>query len=308
MNVLYLLLFTGLTLTGFAHSATPEEDAFLAGLNIKKKIIYKTVDGRKLDLWLFLPKQTSKTPMPIMLHTHGGGWSGGNKLKIIRSSFRGTLEQLLKQGVACASIEYRLCGKTNTTAIECVQDCKDAARFLIANATEYNIDPERMGLWGGSAGGHLALMTGLASNETFKGDEKLAAFDPQFRCIASYFPATTFIKPELFKGSTFEAPEKLINILGGLAKDFPERATLLSPTEHLHADSPPIMLLHGQRDNVLPFALSEHFVEVAKQKGATVTLLPVKNAAHSFGGKKISPSIIEINQRATEFILKHLHE
>lgn len=302
----FLTLLSSLLFGSLAFGKPAIDEEFLAQLNIRKKIIYKTVAGKKLDLWLFLPKEQPQEPMPIMIHTHGGGWGGGSKHNIIKSPFRGTLTQLLEEGVACASIEYRLCGKTESNAIQCVEDCKDAARFLVAHAKEYHLDPDRMGVWGGSAGGHLSLMTGLTENSQFKGDEKLANFEPHFRCIASYFPATTFTRPDLLKGSKFESPERMTPIIGGLVKDFPEQAALLSPTEYLQADSPPILLLHGKKDTVLPFVLSEHFMELAEEKGADVELLAVKGAAHSFGGKKISPSIEEINQHATTFILKHL--
>lgn len=303
--VFMVLLCAAFTSTP-SRAQDPRHEEFLADLRIEKDIIYKKVDGKKLDLWLFLPKKRATEPMPVMIYTHGGGWGGGNKFNILKPAFRGTLEHLLSEGVACAAIKYRLTRKGTSTAIDCVEDCKDAARFLVAKSADYHLDPTRMGVWGGSAGGHLALMTGLAQNSSFKGDDDLASHDPQFRCIAAYYPATTFLRPDLLKGSNFEKPERMTPMVGGLAKDHPDRVALLSPTEHLRMDSPPILLLHGDKDTVLPHALSEHLVEVAKNKGASVELLTVKGGKHSFGGKGISPEMDEINKHAATFILTHL--
>ncbi|MGB0373101.1 MAG: alpha/beta hydrolase fold domain-containing protein [Opitutales bacterium] len=283
----------------------PKDEVFVSLLRIEKNIIYKTVEGEKLDLWLFLPQEAQPKPMPVMLYTHGGGWGGGDKFKVLQPAFRQTLKRLLNAGVACAAIEYRLTRKGVSTAIDSVGDCKDAARFLMANAATYNLDPERMGVWGGSAGGHLALMTGLADNAAFEGDASLAKYSPEFRCIASYYPATTFLNPELLKGSNFERPQRMIPMIGGLAADYPERAVLLSPSEHLRADSPPILLLHGDQDSILPITLSDYFAEHAKNLGANLEYIVVKGGEHSFRGN-ISPSMSEINEHAANFILSHL--
>lgn len=302
-------VFTALSFAVFAgenlHAQSPRDQEFLASLRIEKDIVYKTVKGERLDLWIFLPKEKPQDPMPVMLYTHGGGWGGGDKFKILKSAFRGTLTRLLNAGVACAAIEYRLTREGISTAIDSVEDCKDAARFLVANSEDYHLDPKRMGVWGGSAGGHLALMTGLAENSSFTGDNDLATQDPQFRCIVAYFPATTFLRPELLKGSSFERPQRMVPMIGGLASEFPDRAELLSPTRHLRQDSPPILLLHGDKDSVLPIALSEHFVGVGKEVGASVEFIVVKGGEHGFRGD-ITPGIDEINERVATFLLSHL--
>ena len=241
-----------------------------------------------------------------MLYTHGGGWGGGDKFKILRPAFLQTLRNLLDQGVACASIEYRLTRPEISNAIDAVADCKDAANYLVSHAEELGLDPERIGVWGGSAGGHLALMTGLAPPELFTSEEPLSSPPLQFRCIVSYFPATTFMKPELMKGSNFERPSRMVPLIGGLAKDHPERGALLSPTEHLRSDSPPSLLIHGDQDTVLPLALSRHFIDVARSRDATARLLVMENGEHGLSGEALSPSLQEVHKEATAFILEHL--
>lgn len=286
----------------FAQS--PKEKKFLKDFNYEKDIIYKIVDGDTLDMILFLPKVKSGTKIPIMLYTHGGGWGGGSKYKISGSAYRGTLKTLLDNGIACASIEYRLTRIDKSTVYDCVTDCKDAARFLVQNAEKYSLDVKRMGVWGGSAGGHLCLMTALADNTSFIGDRSLAGYTPNFLCAVSYFPLTSFVKAEYLKGSNFEKPKRFIPLLGGLLSEKEDLAKRLSPVEWLNKNSTPVFLLHGEQDKVLPIMQSIYMEEVGHSKGADIKLLRIKNAGHSFKGENISPSIETINELAANYIIE----
>ncbi|MGD7654251.1 MAG: alpha/beta fold hydrolase [Verrucomicrobiales bacterium] len=284
----------------------PEEKQQLQAFEHQDGIPFKTVDGRKLNLLHFHPRNTKPAEKsPWMLFVHGGGWRGGNKYNILRPAYRKTLEELTANGVACFSLDYRLT-KNGITARESVVDCKDAARFLLKHADRFHLDPERYGVWGGSAGGHLSLMTALGRNADFTGDPNLAGIPLSFQCVASYFPLTTLTNPEVLEGSKFEDPEVLRHVLDGLFSEKPDLARLLSPTEYLTKDSPPILLLHGEKDPILSIKNSHHMMDVAEKTGANVQLLSVKNATHSFGGKNISPTMEEINAASARFILSHL--
>ncbi|WP_269523129.1 alpha/beta hydrolase [Coraliomargarita parva] len=289
-----------------AETASERNERILKSFHAKTDVVYKQVGEKSLKMILFLPDREVEGPMPVMLYTHGGGWGGGSKYKIFGPVFLSSLRQILDQGIACAAIDYRLTRKGQSNAIDCVVDCKDAARFLIKHADTYNLDTNRMGVWGGSAGGHLALMTGLAANDLFPGDSDLISYDPKFRCILAYYPATTFLNPELLVGSNFENPGRMVPMIGGLAKDFPERAKLLSPTEHLRADSPPTLLLHGDEDQILPIGLSQYYMECAEAIGADAELITVHQARHGFSGANRSPSMEAINRMAADYILRHL--
>lgn len=284
----------------------PEEQEKLNAFDYEDGIVYKTVNGKKLGMTFFKPKNVKAGEKTAwMLFVHGGGWRAGNKYNILKQSFHQTLQQLSENGVACFSLEYRLT-KNGVTAYDSVIDCKDAARFLLKNADKYYLDTERYGIWGGSAGGHLSLMTALGKNNDFIGEKSLQNIQPDFKCVASYFPLTTLLNPDVLKGSRFEDPEVLRHILNGLFTEKPELARLLSPTEYLSKDTPPILLLHGEKDPTLDIKNSLYMVEIAEETDADVQLLKVKNATHSFGGKNISPNIEEINSIATAYILSHL--
>ncbi len=285
---------------------TDKEQLVLDTFDYEKGIVFKTIGGKELDLVYFKPKNLKTgDKAPWMLFVHGGGWRGGNKFNVLRSAFSGTLKQLTENGIACFTIRYRLT-RNGITAFDSVVDCKDAARFLLKNAKTYDLDKERYGVWGGSAGGHLSLMTALGKDADFPGDSALSRFPLNFKCVASYYPLTSLVNREVLVGSKFEDPEVLRHILDGLFSEKPKLARLLSPVEYLTKTSPPILLLHGEKDPTLSIKNSLHMMDVAKEKGADVKLLSVKDAGHSFHGKRIAPSIEEINETSAKFLISQL--
>ncbi|MCB4807920.1 prolyl oligopeptidase family serine peptidase [Tamlana sp. 62-3] len=302
-NIILIIIFSFSVIT---NAQKPDEQDILNTFPNKEVVTYKTVDGKTLKMTIFYPENDKlQKKNPWMLHVHGGGWAGGSQYNILKKAFLGTLRGLLDNGVVCATIEYRL-ARGKTTAYEAVVDAKDAARFLIKHAKQYKLSKKHYGVWGGSAGGHLSLLTALGHNSDFLGDTELQAIVPKFKCIASYFPFTSCVNPEIRPGSIFEDGKLFVRLLGAPIEEKPELAKLLSPTEYLNKKTPPILLLHGDQDDVLPIKNSTYMLEVAKQKQANVELLTIKGAAHSFHGKNISPSIEELNNYATEFILSHL--
>lgn len=301
-NILFCLLFQS-----FLYGQSLEVKELIETLNHKKDIVYKKVDGISLEMDIYYPDSAKlKKNNPWMLYVHGGGWRGGDRYKIFRKSFVGTLKSLLEKGVVCVTIEYRRT-RGNSTAYDAVVDSKDATRYLLKNAQKYKLDTNKYGVWGGSAGGHLSLVTALGKNSDYNGDRTVATFFPNFKCVVSYFPATSLINPALVPGSLFENEESYHRILGDSLKNKQALAKLLSPTELLEKNSPPILLIHGDKDTVLPIINSTYFLEVAKENDANVELLVIKNAGHSFSGSHISPSMDDLNQYATNFILSHLY-
>ncbi|WP_066219960.1 alpha/beta hydrolase fold domain-containing protein [Formosa haliotis] len=299
---LFLILCTSVLV--WAQNAKEQDilDTFLH----KEKLVYKTVDGKDLSMTIFYPNpEQMAAKNPWMMYVHGGGWAGGSPYNILKKATLETLRSLLDQGVICMAIEYRL-AKGETNAYDAVVDAKDATRFLLKHAKQYKLDEKQYGIWGGSAGGHLSLVTALGDNADFKGDQELTKFNPKFKCVVSYFPFTSCVNPDLRPGSIFEDGKLFERLLGAPLAEKPELAKLLSPTELLKKNSPPILLIHGDKDTVLPIINSTYMVEVGKEKGADVELLTIKNAAHSFHGEGISPSITELNNYATAFVLEHL--
>jgi hypothetical protein len=149
-------------------------------------------------------------------------------------------------------------------------------------------------------------VTALVPDSYFPGDVQLSDIHPKFKCVASFFPFTSCLNPDIRPGSIFEDGTLFTRLLGGTLEEKPELARLLSPTEFLDANSPSILLLHGDKDTTLPVINSLYMIEVAKEKNADVKLLTVKNAGHSFSGNNISPSFEEIADSCSNFILSHI--
>jgi acetyl esterase/lipase len=279
---------------------------FIDGKNYQKDVVYKTVDGENLTMDFFYPSpEKRKENMPWMVFVHGGGWAGGNKDNIFKNAYLGTLKNLLDNGVLCVTIDYRR-AKAPITSYESVVDCKDAARFLIKNAKQYQLDVNQYGIWGGSAGGHLSLVTALVPDSCFPGDTQLSDIHPQYKCIASFYPFTSCLNPDIRPNSIFGDGTLFNRLLGGTVEEKPELAHLLSPTEFLKEDSPSILLLHGDNDQTLPIINSLYMMEVAKKTNADVELLTVKNGGHCFSGKNISPSFEKLSDSCANYILSHL--
>lgn len=278
----------------------------LKDFTYKDSVVYKTVNGENLAMLLIMPKVKKYAKTPVMLYTHGGGWGKGDRYVILTPLFFETVKILAENGIACASIEYRLTRRDTSVAYDCVVDCKDAGRWLVKNAGLYNLDVNRIGVWGGSAGGHLSLMTAMGNPKDFAGDNSLTGFDPAYKCVASYFPLTTFLVPDVLEGSNFSSPQRFVPMFGGLLKDKGEMAKLLSPVEYLSQKTLPILLMHGDADKVLNIKNSLYMKRVADEKGAPVELLVVKGAGHGFQGDGISPTRSEVGKIAADYIMNHL--
>ncbi len=279
-----------------------------ADLKIDPSIVFKQVGDQKLDLMLFRPLEKKFEKSPLVVYIHGGGWGGGDKYKALRPDLVKVFRSLTEQGITCASIEYRLAdGKEHSaTAYESAADCKDAVRFLVKHAQEYGIDPERIGTFGSSAGGHLTLVTALGEDSQYPCDPALDGPAGKIRCVAAYYPLVSFVDPEMMKGSNFERPRRLIPLLGGPLEEKQDIAKKLSPVLLLRPDSPAIFLAHGDADVVLNYRNSIALRDAAQAKNIPVECIISKGAGHGFGGENISPSSEEIQRQTVAFFIKHL--
>ncbi len=275
-------------------------------LKIINNIVFKQVDEKKLDLMLFQPLVKKFDKSPLVVYIHGGGWGGGDKYKVLRNDILSVIRSLSQEGFVCASIEYRLADGKPALASDSVTDCKDAVRYLVKHAQEHGIDPERIGTFGSSAGGHLTLVTALGKDSDYPCDPALDGPAGKIRCVAAYYPLVSFVDAECLKGGNFERPQRMVPLLGGLMTEKRELALKLSPIELLRADSPAVLIAHGDADKVLSVHNAIAMRDAAKAKGASLECIISKGAGHGFSGDAISPTIAEINQQTTAFFLKHL--
>lgn len=278
-----------------------------ADLKITDNITFKEAGGQKLDLMLFAPLEMKFEKSPLVVYIHGGGWGKGDRYKVLRADIVNVIRELNKQGMTCASIEYRLADGGDAKVMDSVADCKDALRYLVAHAAEHGIDPQCIGTFGSSAGGHLTLVTALGTDADYPCALPAPAPDAmKIRCVAAYYPLVSFEDTGLMKGSNFERPQRMIPLLGGLAKDKPELAAKLSPVKMLRVDGPAVFVAHGDADKVLSFQNAVALREEGQKAGVPVECIISQGADHGFSGADVSPTIGEINAATVAFFVKHL--
>ena len=269
-------------------------------------IVYKTAGGQDLLLTFFPPREAKSAKAPLVIYIHGGGFGHGNRFVMTLKNQVEVIRHLVANGVAVATIEYRLTDGKGTTAYDAAADCKDALHYFVKNADKYGIDPDRMAVFGGSAGGNLSLVAALGNEGDYPCDPELAKYPAKVRCAAAHFPLVSMVDKAMFVGSNFERPQRFIPLLGGTWEEKHDIAEKLSPLSLLAADSPAIFLAHGDDDKVINVVNSQTLNAAAKEKGVPVECVIVHGAGHGFGGTDISPSLDEIQRRTAEFLEKHL--
>jgi arylsulfatase A len=190
-----------------------------------------------------------------------------------------------------ASLFYRLSGDSPFPAD--VEDCKRAIRFLRANAPKYGIDPDRIGVAGASAGGHLAELVATADQSAgMEGNGGWQNVSSKVQAAAAYYGVSDFTVGALqFQHHTGQVVVKLFR---GTEKEKPEIYRKASPIFYVSKDDPPLLLAHGEKDDLVPFVQSVRMAVAYRRVGLSVEFIAVKNAGHDFeqvGDAPVSPSV-----------------
>lgn len=265
----------------------------LRNVTVKKNLIYASIDDLDLKLDLYVPKN-AQTPMPLVVWIHGGGWSKGSKANC-------PAIPMLKDGFAIASINYRL---TDVAVFPAqIHDCKAAIRYLRANAGAYGIDPNSIGVWGASAGGHLAALLGTTNgNEELEGTiGKHTPASSDVQAVCDWFGPSDLL---LASGTRhqFKDGNPVDALLGGKKQGWMQLAELASPVTHVTKDAPPFLIMHGDQDTVVGLRQSQLLYDRLKAAGADAKLIVIKGAGHGFGrSDKAAEPVITFFQRT----LKH---
>jgi len=250
-------------------------------------------ERQKLDLYLPLRNEGSDV-LPLVVWVHGGAWMAGSKENC-------PLVRFLKHGFVVASINYRLSQHAIFPAQ--LEDCKAAIRFLRANADQYNIDPNRIGVMGDSAGGHLVALLGTTSdvNDFDKGTNLHVSSKVQAVC--DYFGPTDFTKMSDFESEMdHDAPDSPESkLLGGPVQENHEACKKANPITYISKNDPPFLICHGDKDMTVPHNQSVLLNEALKKAGVDVKFHTVKGGGHGFKDPKI-------DQMVLMFFEKHLKE
>lgn len=240
----------------------------------EKDIEYTNPDNQHLQLDIARPK-SGDGPFPAVLCIHGGGFRAGT-----RQGYDGLCVKLAERGYVAATASYRLAPKFQFPAA--VHDVKAAVRWLRANAARYNIDPDRIGVTGGSAGGHLAQFLGVTGGVgDFEGSGGNATFSSRVACVVNVYGPSDFTKSY---GKSVDAAEVLPLFLGGNLETARHRHIVSSPLNWVTPDDAPTLCIHGTKDQYVAHEQAVWMVDRLKSVDVEAELLTLEGAGHGFKG------------------------
>ncbi len=243
-------------------------------VTLTSDVPYGMAGGAPLLLDILWPASLPRTPMPAVIEIHGGGWAEGEK-DALRNRF------LAERGYFTVSISYRLSSEAIFPAQ--AHDAKAAVRWLRAHASEYGVDPDRVGVWGHSAGGHLAALLGTSADVVeLEGDSGWAGCSSRVQAVVDICGPTDTLDPAWEE--VLDAHGFLEQFFGGPASERPDLAHAANPITHVRSDAPPFMILHGEQDELVPFGQSRLLHEALRAEGVDSRLVPVKGGDHGLDG------------------------
>ena len=267
-GVLALLFAEGRTL----RAADPEVPADVI---YEKEVEYSNPDGQHLQMNIARPKKAEGT-LPAVLFIHAGGFRAGH-----RDGYNNLIVRLAQRGYVAATVSYRLAPKYQFPAA--VHDTKAAVRWLRANAAKYQIDPTRIGVTGGSAGGHLAQFLAVTAGvPMFEGDGGNADQSSTVSCVVNVYGPSDFTKSY---GKSVDAAEVLPLFLGGNLESARHRHIVSSPLNWVTPAAAPTLCIHGTEDKYVAHEQAVWLIDRLKACDVDAELLTLEGAGHGFKGK-----------------------
>ncbi len=250
---------------------------------------YCTMDGSPQKMDIYFPE--SGGPWPVLVYVHGGSWMHGDKSEAALFA-----REITAHGYLVVSINYRLYPPATFPAM--IQDVKCAIRSLRANASQFNLDPNRIGAMGVSAGGHLVGLLGTTDQSA--GWDVGQYLDQSSRVQAVIAMAGVMDLSRNFPNADIEAMKRI-----GFGEYNVAEA---SPITHVTPGDPPFLLIHGDRDELVPYEQSQLMYDRLVQMGIPAQLIIVKNAGHSMiePDTSTTPTLAEINQAIVDFLAQYL--
>jgi len=241
---------------------------------LSEKILYKKTPQEDMYFYLLRPKGKTKKALSAIIYFTGGGWVNGSVDSQIANAawFR-------DHGIVGITADYRVKSRHGTTPVECIRDAKSAVRYVRAHAKELGINPEKIIVAGGSAGGHIAACTSISGGDELGED----------LTISSKGDALVLHNPVLGEGFGDE-----------FFNEHPE----YSPILHVNKGWPPTIISCGTADKTTPFAVAQKFSRLMIEAGNTCELIPVKDADHSCDWPVSNPNFLPTLQRMTQFLVE----
>jgi acetyl esterase len=242
----------------YAEARKKVEPAFNAGLESAEVLVYKKISGGELRMLKVNPPNWQPTSsVPAVLFFFGGGWRRGQP-----SQFAEQAHYFASRGMVVFCVDYRVELRQGTTPFECVADGKSAVRWVRSHAATLGIDPARIGVAGGSAGGHVAVATAILPDLEEEGA------DTSVSCVPN---AVVLYNPVIDTSEEGYGHARL-----------GQRWRELSPLHHVAAGLPPMMIFHGTADTTTPHKGVQRFTEAMTQAGNTCSLQSFDARGHGF--------------------------
>ena len=264
----------------------------------KSNVLYCKMDGEELLADIYTPPHVQK-PAPLLIYIHGGGLQHGDK-----RSGSGIVElpALFNAGFVIAAINYRLAPEYPMPAM--VEDSKCAVRFFRANAKRFNIDPNRIGVWGSSAGGYLVAMLGTSEETTQFDVGEYLGTSSRVQAVVDMFGPTDFVTMSLEADSKkhLEFNDLVFNTNDTSDPIFAQS----SAVTYVSPDDPPFLIVHGDLDKDIPLSQSQELYDRLNAAGVDVQLVVVAGGGHGLRNAGEVPSEEEITRLIVDFFIKEL--
>lgn len=271
------------------------------GTIVHRDLVYTTIGERKMPLDLYVPK--SDDPVPVVMWVHGGGWRNGGK------GNAGPARILIGHGYAVVDVEYRLSGEAIFPAQ--IEDCKAAIRWIRANAKQYRLDADHIGVWGSSAGGHLVALLGTSADIAEFDTESNVQYSSRVQAVCDWFGPTDLLQMNdqaiPFSTLDHDAPDSPESrLVGGPLQREPFRSVAIkaNPITYVSEDDPPFLIVHGNKDKLVSHQQSELLLEALTKAGVESRLQIEVGAGHGFNGGAHTKN--ELAQQAAAFFDNHL--
>lgn len=249
-----------------------------AGVRADRNMVYARAGDKELLIDLYRPEKQEGL-LPVVLWVYGGAFRAGSKDD--RQTAGATW--LAQHGYAVAAFNYRLSQVAKFPAQ--THDCKAAVRWLRANSAKYGLAANRIAAWGASAGGHLSAMLGTSGDvKELEGDLGNAGESSRVQAVVDFFGPSNFLLmdaqaiPGGQKHDPADSPES--QLIGGPIQENQEKTARANPITYVSADDPPFLILHGERDPLVPVGQSELLFEALRKAGVNATFYKIAGAGH----------------------------
>jgi len=309
-NLVRLSCFFFVALSGFAQTTPAPLPTPPADVEMQQDVEIGLGGGRALHAEIAYPKNQTAEPMPAVLLIHGGGWAGGRPADYIHEAYT-----LASRGYFAACIEYRLRGEAKWPAQ--IEDCKLAVRWVRANASKYHVNPEKIGCWGDSAGGHLVACLGTMDDPKLDGTGGYPGVSSKVEAVSDWCGPKDFTDGNFGNGSeTVTATMKqfdvgLLNgLFGATFAQKPEVYKKASPLLWVLAGDPPFLIVNGDHDEIVATVQGIKIYDALRKAGVPAQLIIVKYGGHGMGSPPdepaASPSMVELLNAVFGFFDKWL--